>query len=106
MSAGGAAMTEQTGRAPRYRDQFRSTAWYYARYRPAYPEPLLRLVVERFGLNGTGRLLDLGSGTGHLALPLAQHVAELVGLDPEPEMIEEARAQAAALGVTNARWVL
>jgi ubiquinone/menaquinone biosynthesis C-methylase UbiE len=83
---------------------FEGTAWHYARYRPGYPQPFFDDLVERFGLDGTGRLLDLGCGTGQLAIPLAAHVAEAVGMDPEPEMLVEAARCAQAAGVTNATW--
>ena len=68
---------------------FAGKAWHYARYRPGYPRALDDLVQE-FHLDGTGRLLDFGCGTGQLTLPLAEHVAEAVGMDREPEMLAEA----------------
>jgi hypothetical protein len=43
---------------------FTGTATYYSRFRPRYPPELLRLLVEHAGLDGTGRLLDLGTGPG------------------------------------------
>ena len=84
---------------------FEGTAWHYARYRPGYPEAFFADVVARFHLDGTGRLLDLGCGTGQLAIPLARHVGSAVGLDPEPEMLAEAATQAEAANVTNVTWV-
>ncbi len=86
-------------------DLFRGTAWYYARYRPGYPPAFFDHVVARFGLEGTGRLLDLGCGTGQLTLPLAPHLAEVVGMDPEPEMLAEAAAAARTAGVGNVTWL-
>ncbi|WP_063040120.1 class I SAM-dependent methyltransferase [Nocardia pseudovaccinii] len=83
---------------------FAGTAWHYARYRPSYPQPFLDDLVERFHLDRTGRLLDLGCGTGQLTIPLAPHVAEAVGIDPEPEMLAEAAEQAQAAGLANATW--
>lgn len=35
----------------------------------------------------------------------APYVAEVVGMDPEPEMLAEGAAHAAARGVRNVRWV-
>ena len=68
---------------------FRGTAPYYARYRPGYPIELIERLASAAGLDGRGRLLDLGAGTGHLAVPLASYVDEVVAVDPEPEMLAE-----------------
>ena len=68
---------------------FGGTAWYYARFRPGYPQELLDRLAAAAGLDGTGRLLDLGAGTGYLAVPLARYVEEVVAVDPEPEMLAE-----------------
>lgn len=86
-------------------DIFAGTAAYYARFRPGYPAEFLAHVIERFGLNGQGRLLDLGCGTGQLALPLAPYVAEAIGLDPDPAMLAEAAAAAERAGIENVRWL-
>ena len=83
---------------------FAGTAWHYARYRPGYPEAFFADVVARFRLDGTGRLLDLGCGTGQLTVPLAGHVAEALGVDPEPEMLVEAADRARESNVTNVTW--
>jgi SAM-dependent methyltransferase len=75
------------------RTLFTGTAWHYARYRPGYPSMFFTDLVARFHLDGTGRLLDLGCGTGQLTLRLAEHVAAAIGIDPEPEMLTEARGR-------------
>nr|MDT0665574.1 SAM-dependent methyltransferase [Micromonospora sp. DSM 115978] len=62
------------------RELFAETAWYYARFRPGYPQAFVDDVVRRFRLDGTGRVLDLGCGTGQMAFPLARHVGEVVGV--------------------------
>ncbi|MBV6695707.1 class I SAM-dependent methyltransferase [Kitasatospora aureofaciens] len=61
-------------------------------------------VAERIGLDGTGWALDLGTGTGALALPLARMVSSVIAVDPQPGMLAEARALAS--GVTNIEWRL
>ncbi|MFE3961036.1 methyltransferase domain-containing protein [Nocardia sp. NPDC059091] len=73
-------------------DLFADTAWHYARYRPGYPSEFLDEIVRSFQLDGSGRLLDLGCGTGQLTVPLSKHVREAVGVDPEPQMLIEAAA--------------
>ena len=60
---------------------------------------------EALALDGTGRLIDVGCGPGSVALLLAPLFAEVVGIDPDPGMIEQAETSAAVLGVRNARWV-
>jgi SAM-dependent methyltransferase len=84
---------------------FAGAAGYYARYRPGYPAELVAEVVRRFALKGSGRLLDLGCGTGQVTIPLASHVREAVGVDPELDMLIEAAGCARAAGVGNIRWV-
>lgn len=87
------------------RTLFAGTAWYYARYRPGYPDVFFADLIARFHLDGTQRLLDLGCGTGQLILPLAAHVVGAVGIDPEPAMLAEAADQAQASQITNVTWV-
>jgi len=86
-------------------DLFASTAPYYARYRPPYPDDFFKHVAERFGLDGSGRLLDVGCGTGQIAVPFAPYFAEVVGLDPDRAMLAEASRVAQEAGVHNARWI-
>ncbi|MBH0777812.1 class I SAM-dependent methyltransferase [Nocardia bovistercoris] len=86
------------------RTPFAGTAWHYARYRPGYPDVFFTDLVARFHLDGTGRLLDLGCGTGQLTLRLAAHVAAAIGIDPEPEMLTEAAGRAQAAHITNVTW--
>src|SRR5215204_5577404 len=59
---------------------------------------------DELGLDGTGRLLDVGCGPGSVTLLLAPLFEEVVGVDPDPGMIAEAATQVALRGVGNARW--
>ncbi len=52
---------------------FATTAPYYARFRSGYPPAFFDHLVDRFGLDGTQTVLDLGCGTGQIALQLAPH---------------------------------
>ena len=87
-------------------DVFAGTAEYYARYRVDYPPALYDLVRERFALDAEprGTLLDLGTGTGFIALELARHFAHVVGIDVDADMLRHAAQGAATRGVTNASW--
>jgi phosphatidylethanolamine/phosphatidyl-N-methylethanolamine N-methyltransferase len=57
-------------------------------------------------LQGAKRILDVGTGTGNIALALAQTVQEVDGVDPSPLMLEEARAKAQAKNIQNVRFSL
>jgi SAM-dependent methyltransferase len=84
---------------------FAGTAWYYARYHVPYPADLIRDLIDEFGLDGKDRLLDIGCGTGAVALKLRHVFEEVVGIDRDDEMIAEAKRQGAAEGATNVRWL-
>jgi SAM-dependent methyltransferase len=78
-----------TGAVGDDRAVFHGTASWYARYRPRYPAELIERLAEAARLDGTGRLLDLGTGPGLLAVPLAPYVEEVVAVDPELGMLAE-----------------
>jgi SAM-dependent methyltransferase len=49
--------------------------------------------------------LDVGSGGGRYALPVALHVREVVAIDPSPAMLSVLREDAAAEGIGNIRVI-
>ena len=61
--------------------------------------------TEELGLDGSGRLLDVGCGPGILTVRLAHLFEEAVGLDPDAAMLAEGRRAAEERGITNIRWV-
>jgi SAM-dependent methyltransferase len=84
---------------------YHGAAAHYRYGRPAYSPWLEALLTEELGLDGTGRLLDVGCGPGILTLRCADLFDEAVGLDPDAEMLAEARLAAEQLGISNVRWV-
>ena len=56
-------------------------------------------VALQLGLDRSQRLLDVGAGPGILAIGFAPYCREVVGVDPEPGMVEAARAAAERAGV-------
>lgn len=85
---------------------FKGSAKYYSRYRPLYPASLIRFLIGRFALDGTGRMLDLGCGTGQLALRFSDWFEQIVGIDTEPEMIDEAKRLSAEIRSENIEWYI
>lgn len=48
-----------------------------------------------------GPVLELGSGTGRISIPIASEGIDVVGIDVSPKMIELAQNKAANLGLSN-----
>jgi SAM-dependent methyltransferase len=80
--------------------RFASTVAYYESARPPYGAAFFEAVALQLGLNGSERLLDVGAGPGILAIGFAPYCREVVGVDPEPGMVEAAREAAQRAGVT------
>ena len=78
--------------------RFATTAPLYEQFRPPYPPAFFRAVAERLHLSKQHALIDLGTGPGLLALGFAPYVGRVVGVDPEPAMLEAARTAAARAG--------
>ncbi|MGE5819604.1 MAG: class I SAM-dependent methyltransferase, partial [Deltaproteobacteria bacterium] len=55
---------------------------------------------------GAARVLDVGSGTGALALQLAGRASFVVGVDISPTMIGLARKSQTESGKANVAWVI
>jgi len=81
------------------------SAAHYRRGRPAYSPELEAVLTQKTGLNGNGRLLDVGCGPGVLTVRLAHLFAQAVGLDPDADMLAEGCRAAGEKGVMNIRWV-
>ncbi|HEY8125445.1 MAG TPA: class I SAM-dependent methyltransferase [Methylocystis sp.] len=79
--------------------RFASTIPFYEGAREPYGAAFFEKVAGILGLSGDDRLLDLGAGPGLLAIGFAPFVGEVVGVDPEPAMIEAARAATERSGV-------
>ena len=68
-------------------------------YEPAVLEPAVDFLAE---LAGEGAALELGIGTGRIALPLSQRGVHVHGIELSPAMVEQLRAKPGAddIGVT------
>lgn len=56
-------------------------------------EPAIRMMAEVSDLHANSRVLEIGIGTGRIALPLAAHVHSIIGLDLSRPMMERLRAK-------------
>lgn len=75
------------------------TAEDYARHRAAFPDWFHARLAERGLFTPASRILDLGTGTGHLARGFAKAGAKVTGLDIAASMMAAARDLDHAAGV-------
>jgi SAM-dependent methyltransferase len=78
--------------------RFRSAAEHYRKGRPPYAPMLFDRVAARVGVSRDHAVLDLGCGPGQLALGFARFGGAVTAIDPEPEMLRIAAADAADAG--------
>jgi SAM-dependent methyltransferase len=74
-------------------DRFRSAAPHYFA-RTNYAPRLIRKVIAELGLDRGDRVMDLGCGSGLLAIAFAPFVREVVAIDPNAEMLAAGREAA------------
>lgn len=83
---------------------YAGSAAFYPTGRLPYPPVLADVLRDELGLDGTGRLLDVGCGPGSLTLLLAPLVGQAVGVDADADMLHEAREAADRGGISNISW--
>jgi SAM-dependent methyltransferase len=74
----------------------------YDSYRPAPPHEVLEVLAVVVGAERPSSIVDLGCGTGLATRAWAERADEVVGVEPNPRMIERARA---ATDQPNVRYV-
>jgi SAM-dependent methyltransferase len=85
--------------------QYLGAASFYLRGRPGYSAELPEVVADELGLDGTGHLVDVGSGPGTVGVQLARFFARVTLVEPDPGMLAEARRHAAAAGATSVDFI-
>ncbi|MFI5298140.1 MAG: class I SAM-dependent methyltransferase [Polyangiales bacterium] len=78
------------------KQRFSATVDLYAKHRPDYPASAFDAIAERSGVRPPARVLDLGCGTGISSRALSRFGYEVVGVDPNADMLERARVESAA----------
>src|SRR5215475_1794099 len=84
---------------------YAGAGWYYAEYRDRVSAELITLLAEQLGWSKRDRVLDVGARPGQLSLLVAPFVAEVVAIEPEPDMLAEGERRATMADIGNVRFV-
>ncbi len=85
--------------------RFRLSPHSFYQVNHAQTEKLYALAADAAVLTGQETLLDLYCGAGTIGLSMARRVAQVVGVEVVPAAVEDARCNAEANGITNARFI-
>jgi SAM-dependent methyltransferase len=69
-----------------------------------FTTPVAAHLVHFAGVKSGLKILDIGTGTGVVAITAARHGAHVSGLDLTPELLEQAKEDAAIAGQTDIIW--
>ena len=85
-------------------DQFTRQAVPFSTAASIKDEAALRLIVEFSGAGPDDTVLDVACGGGLVVCAFAKTVRHATGIDLTPAMLEQARKNQAAQGLTNVTW--
>lgn len=67
-------------------------------------ERLVEVILAELDLQGHETVMDVYSGIGALTLPLAQRAKRCIGIEVQPEAVQQGRANARLNGIDNAEF--
>ena len=70
----------------------------------ALNQKMVDLAIELLELNEQDNVIDLFCGLGNFTLPISRYVKQIVGIEGDNGLIERAKANADANGITNASF--
>src|SRR5215510_3179615 len=84
---------------------YAEAGWHYAEYRDRVSAEFIEALARHLGWSTGDRFLDLGAGPGQLSLLIAPLAAEVMAIEPEPDMLREGQKRAQAAGIDNVKFI-
>lgn len=72
-------------------DKFTKKSCIYDKYRPNYPASLIEYLYTKEGFNEKSKIADVGAGTGIFSEQLLKQGSQVILVEPNDGMLEEAR---------------
>ncbi len=88
------------------RDRFTEGVQEYGAHRPDYPGALFRWILDETAVAPDEVIIDIGCGTGISTRQLAALGVRVVGVDPNPAMLDTARDERPPTGAPAIRWLV
>lgn len=94
------------GSEPPSPDERAKQVWSLGSYSDIAPhfQSMAAHLVDSTGVDANDSVLDVGCGTGNVAITAARRGADVSGLDIVPDMLDEARENAATANVGSIDW--
>ena len=73
--------------------EFNQMSDYYDKYRPDYPEELVKTIINKANLTVGSKLLEIGAGSGKATAPFADFGFEIVCIEPGADLVEQGKAK-------------
>ena len=73
--------------------EFHQMSDYYDKYRPDYPEEIIRTIINKANLAASSKLLEIGSGSGKATAQFADFGFEIVCIEPGVDLVEQGKAK-------------
>ncbi|HEY9789298.1 MAG TPA: class I SAM-dependent methyltransferase [Candidatus Obscuribacterales bacterium] len=73
--------------------RFTGLAEIYAQARPTYPEEAIQCIISQAGLREGCVIVDIGCGTGISTRLFARRGFKVIGIEPNEDMLQKARAE-------------
>ena len=72
-------------------EMFNQMADYYDRFRPGYPEELIRKIVEKAGLTEDSCVVEIGAGSGKATAQFVDYDFDLLCIEPGKDLADKGR---------------
>jgi len=86
-------------------DGFTEASRYYAEFRPTLPDVLWRTLVGQLDCSQSAMLLDLGAGTGEVAVAIGGRFERVVLVEPDSAMMSVAKVRLSGVGEPAVEFV-